>query len=269
MRLNCFRAALVYTSPMARRALASFVLLGTLTAACGSSAIKNPGSTRESGQSNLIEKSFAGKNRCNPQDHTRPFVIEWDGTDISSFESRATTDVVFVRYEGCNLQVLDGCTNDSIRGSLGSYGAVDWTSGAVEKVDILNEDELYAKLPLTPRYVPIDPSEYGSPDPADFADPSSGISGLLLELDGAKKDGEKRVDGEVLTTYTGTLPGSLVDPIIPSADKAGTYQTAVGIDEHGRIATLRVTGSFFAHDGDVTYDLAFDDYDKSVTISAP
>jgi len=84
-----------------------------------------------------------------------------------------------------------------------------------------------------------------------------------------KKDGEKRVDGEVLTTYTGTLPGSLVDPIIPSADKAGTYQTAVGIDEHGRIATLRVTGSFFAHDGDVTYDLAFDDYDKSVTISAP
>ncbi len=133
---------------MARHALATFFLLGTLTAACGSSAIKNPGSSRESGQSNLIEKSFAGRNRCNPQDHTRPFVIEWDGTDISSFESRATTDVVFVRYEGCNLQVLDGCTNDSIRGSLGSYGAVDWTSGAVEKVDILNEDELYAKLPL-------------------------------------------------------------------------------------------------------------------------
>jgi len=130
-------------------------------------------------------------------------------------------------------------------------------------------DKVYAKLPLTPKYVPIDPSEYGSPDPADFADPSSGISGLLLELDGAKKDGEKRVGDEVLTTYTGTLPGSLVDPIIPSADKAGTYRTAVGIDEDGRIATLRVTGSFFAHDGDVTYDLAFDDYDKSATISAP
>ena len=130
-------------------------------------------------------------------------------------------------------------------------------------------DKVYAKLPLTPKYVPIDPTEYGSPDPADFADPASGISELLLELDGAKKDGEKRVGGEVLTTYTGTLPGTLVDPIIPSADKAGTYQTAVGIDQAGRIATLRVTGSFFAHDGDVTYDLAFDDYDKSVTISAP
>jgi hypothetical protein len=133
---------------MSRRLAVSFVLLGALTAACGSSALGPKGAPRESGQSNLIEKSFAGKNRCNPTDHARPFVIEWDGTDISSFESRATTDVVFVRYEGCNLQVLDGCTNDAVRGSFGAYGAVDWTSGSVEKVDILNEDELYAKLPL-------------------------------------------------------------------------------------------------------------------------
>ncbi len=136
---------------MSRHFAFSLLLLGTLMAlgpACGSSAIRPSGPARESGQSHLIEKSFAGKNRCNPQDHTRPFVIEWDGTDISSFESRATTDVIFVRYEGCNLHVLDACTNDAVRGSLGAYGAVDWTSGSVEKVDILNEDELYAKLPL-------------------------------------------------------------------------------------------------------------------------
>jgi hypothetical protein len=122
-----------------------------VAAACGAGPGGPTASTasgRESGQSRLIEKTFAGRDRCNPQDHTRPFVIEWDGTDISSFESRATTDVVFVRYEGCKLQVLDACANDSVRGSLGSYGAVDWTSGSVEKVDILDENELYAKLPL-------------------------------------------------------------------------------------------------------------------------
>lgn len=137
---------------MATPTARALVLLAGIivTAACGSSAIPSPVAAppRESGQSRLIEKTVAGKNRCNPQDHTRPFVVEWDGTDISSFESRANTDVVFVRYEGCNLQVLDGCTNDAIRGSLGAYGPVDWTSGSVEKVDILNEDELYAKLPL-------------------------------------------------------------------------------------------------------------------------
>ncbi|OJY30488.1 MAG: hypothetical protein BGO98_27630 [Myxococcales bacterium 68-20] len=137
-------------APHAARVIVLSSLAFSLLAACGAGNQPVAGTTapRESGQSRLIEKTFAGKDRCNPQDHTRPFVIEWDGTDISSFESRATTDIVFVRYEGCNLQVVDSCTNDDVRGSLGAYGPVDWTSGAVEKVDILNEDELYAKLPL-------------------------------------------------------------------------------------------------------------------------
>jgi lipoprotein LprG len=131
------------------------------------------------------------------------------------------------------------------------------------------DGKVFAKLPLTPKYGEIDPAEYGSPDPADFADPDKGISGLLLELDGAKKDGQKRDGDQVLTTYSGTLTGDLVAPIIPSADDSRTYRTAVGIDEKGRIVTLRVTGDFFAHDGDVTYDLVFDDYGKSVKITAP
>jgi lipoprotein LprG len=128
---------------------------------------------------------------------------------------------------------------------------------------------VHAKLPLTPRYVPIDPAEYGAPNPADFADPSKGISGLLLKLQDARKTGDKRQGDQVLTTYTGTLTGDYVQPIIPSADKSRSYATTVGIDKEGRIATLRITGDFFAHDGDVTYDVAFTDYDKSVTIAAP
>jgi lipoprotein LprG len=129
--------------------------------------------------------------------------------------------------------------------------------------------KVYAKLPLTPKYVTIDPSEYGSPDPADFADPDKGISGLLLKLKGAKESGKKRDGDQVLTTYTGTLTGDLVKPIIPSADKSRSYVTTVGIDQDGRIITLRITGGFFAHDGDVTYDVTFADYGKSVKISAP
>lgn len=129
--------------------------------------------------------------------------------------------------------------------------------------------KVYAKLPLTPKYVAIDPAEYSSPDPADFADPSTGISGLLLRLQGAKKAGQKRDGDQVLTTYTGTLTGDLVQPIIPSADKARSYATTVGIDQDGRISTLRITGGFFTHDGDVTYDVTFTDYDKNVKISAP
>src|ERR1700733_14468812 len=109
--------------------------------------IPTTASSRPSGQSSLMNGTVAGANRCNPKDHDRPFVIEWDATDMSSLEAKAASDVVVVRYEGCDLQVLEGCT-PAVRGSIGAYGAVAWTSGSVETIDIANEGELYAKLPL-------------------------------------------------------------------------------------------------------------------------
>jgi lipoprotein LprG len=143
-------------------------------------------------------------------------------------------------------------------------------SGFNADVPIISVDgKVYAKLPLTPKYAPIDPSEYGAPDPADFADTEKGISGLLLEMDDVKEEGTERDGKTVLTTYSGTLAGSLVAPIIPSADDDSTYETLIGIDEDQRIVTLEVTGEFFSGGGDETYELTFDDYDKSVKITAP
>lgn len=125
-----------------------------------------------------------------------------------------------------------------------------------------------AKLPLTTAYAKIDPAEYGAPDPADFADLENGISGMLVQLQDAEEAGQKRDGDQVLTTYTGTVAGSFVKPIIPSAD-AETYDAVVGIDGDGRMVTLSVTGAFFAADGDVTYDLTFEAYGEDVTIKAP
>lgn len=137
-------------------------------------------------------------------------------------------------------------------------------------VPVISVDgKVYAKLPLTPRYVPIDPAEYGAPDPSDFADPAAGVSGLLLRMEGAKESGRTRDGDQVLTTYTGTLRGDLVEPIIPSAEAKSSYRTVVGIDEQGRIATLSVTGKFFSGADKVTYDLAFDRYGKDVTVTKP
>ncbi|MEZ4384879.1 MAG: hypothetical protein R3A79_26345 [Nannocystaceae bacterium] len=117
-------------------------------AAVSCKSVPGGSGTRESGQSRLMDESFAAKNACNPDNHKRPFIIEWDATDMSSFESYAADDVVIVRYEGCHLEILDECRNDSIRGSQGSYKPVEWTSGSLEKLEIANEGELYAKLPL-------------------------------------------------------------------------------------------------------------------------
>lgn len=131
------------------------------------------------------------------------------------------------------------------------------------------DNQVHAKLPLTTKYQVIDPAEYGAPDPAAFADPDSGISGLLVKLEDPTRSADVRQGSQVLATYTGTLLGSYVEPIIPSADPKGVYDTVVGIGEDDRLTTLRVTGEFFSGGGDETYDLTFDAYDKAVTITAP
>jgi hypothetical protein len=121
------------------------VLIG---AGCGPGTLPAMSGTRASGQSKLMDQTFAGQNACNPKSHLRPFVVEWDATDMSSLEALASNDVAVVRYQGCQLTVLDHCRDDSVRGSLGAYRAVDWTSGSLETIDIASDAELYAKLPL-------------------------------------------------------------------------------------------------------------------------
>jgi lipoprotein LprG len=129
--------------------------------------------------------------------------------------------------------------------------------------------KVYAKLPLQTSYSVIKPSEYGAPDPADFADPEDGLSGLLSKLEGLKKGEQKRSGDTILTSYTGTLPGAAVKKIIPSAVAKETYETSVGVDEKGYATTVKVTGPFFTGSDDVTYDVKFTGYDKGVKITAP
>jgi lipoprotein LprG len=129
--------------------------------------------------------------------------------------------------------------------------------------------KVYAKLPLQTKYAVIKPSEYGAPDPASFADPDKGLSSLLTQIDGLKKGKQTRDGDQILTTYTGTLPGDAVKQIIPSADSGSTYQTEVGIDDKGYATKVSITGPFFADGKDVTYDVAFSKYDEGVKISAP
>jgi lipoprotein LprG len=129
--------------------------------------------------------------------------------------------------------------------------------------------KVYAKLPLQTGYSPINPAEYGAPDPADFADPDNGLSGLLTKLEGLKKGEQKRSGDQILTSYSGTLPGAAVKKIIPSASAKETYETTVGVDEKGYARTVKVTGVFFSGNEDVTYDVKFSGYDKDVKITAP
>ena len=129
--------------------------------------------------------------------------------------------------------------------------------------------KVYAKLPFSAKTAVIDPADYGVPDPADFADPENGISGLLTELDGLKKGKETRNGDQILTTYSGKLSGATVKKVIPSAKAGETYDIQVGVDDKGYATTVKVTGVFFSGSQDVTYNVKFTDYDKGVKITAP
>jgi hypothetical protein len=97
----------------------------------------------------LIEQTTVAKHRCAGADgEVRPFVVEWDATDLSDFEAHAARDIVFVKYEACGLEVLTGCVDPSLRGRHGAYHAPRWTSGGTESISIEDEIELHAKLPL-------------------------------------------------------------------------------------------------------------------------
>src|SRR3954469_3921546 len=127
---------------VAARLASAAVLSLSFVAACGAGNKTGPNG------GGLMDQTFAGQNACNPKNHDRPFIINWDATDQSSFQAHVQNDVAFVHYEGCELKVLYGCRDDSMKGSFGSYKTVEWTSGGVESIDIHDKGELYAKLPL-------------------------------------------------------------------------------------------------------------------------
>ncbi|MEO8875297.1 MAG: hypothetical protein ABI461_06910 [Polyangiaceae bacterium] len=122
----------------------SIASLAPLAAACGAGT---PPTMQ--GRSGMLSKTaIAQKCEEAAKGHDRPFVIEWDATDLASFEALAHRDTVVVKYEGCDIQVLDRCTDPNISAHFGAYGTPQFTSGTVQGFDIGNEGELYAKLPL-------------------------------------------------------------------------------------------------------------------------
>ena len=114
------------------------------TAGCGNS----PPPTF-AGRAGMLSKTAISQ-KCEEaaHGHDRPFVVEWDATDLASFEAKAHRDTLFVHYEGCTMDVLYECNDPAIPGALGKYADPTFTSGTVQGFDIADQGDLYAKLPL-------------------------------------------------------------------------------------------------------------------------
>jgi lipoprotein LprG len=128
---------------------------------------------------------------------------------------------------------------------------------------------VYAKLPFTRAFAEVNPADYGAPDPAQLMDPDTGLSTWLTAVTGLEEAGQVR-DGEtVLSSYSGSLPGDVVDASIPSADEDVEFPATFQIDQDGRLRSVEISGPFYGSKATVDYVVSVDDYGIDKDIRKP
>lgn len=141
----------------------------------------------------------------------------------------------------------------------------------VEVPVIAVDDTVHAQIPLTTGWSDVDPAEYGAPDPAQLLDPDSGLPSLLPRTEDLEK-GESVRGGqdnrEVLTEYTGTVPGEAVARMIPSAT-GDSFDAAYTVTDDGELREAVLTGVFYPDSEPMTYTVGLDDYGTEREITAP
>ena len=131
--------------------------------------------------------------------------------------------------------------------------------------------DVFAQLPFTDgAWQKVNPKEYGAPDPSNLVG-EDGFAGLL-ELTESPEAGESVRGGadntEILTTYTGTVPGDAMDAIIPSSS-GDTFDVEWQVTDDGELRKAELTGVFYPRAEPMTYTVEFADYGTEKDISAP
>ena len=129
----------------------------------------------------------------------------------------------------------------------------------------------YAKNSLLlPEWTEIDPATYGAPDPAQLMAPDGGFSGLIAAITGVEKGDQVRGgenNREILTEYTGTIPSTAVEALIPTA--SGDFAATLTISDEGELRRAELDGVFYDDADALTYTLTLDDYGTEAEITAP
>lgn len=133
------------------------------------------------------------------------------------------------------------------------------------------DDDFWAKSPvLGNSWVKVDPADYGIPNPNELMAPEGGLSELLLENEGLEEGDSVRGganNDEVLTSFTGTLPGEAVAEVVSIASGDG-FDMEYLVAEDGELREIRITGEFYGTQ-ELTYVVNLDDYGTTREIRAP
>jgi len=129
--------------------------------------------------------------------------------------------------------------------------------------------KVYAKTGFLPDFTPIDPATLKAPDPATLLRADGGITQILLETDTLTEDGQSRDGKDILTTIKGTLPGEVVQGIIPSAAADGIFTVSYRLDDSDVLRDATIRGPFYPGGDAVAYTVTLGTSDTPVTIEAP
>jgi lipoprotein LprG len=133
------------------------------------------------------------------------------------------------------------------------------------------DDTVYAQLPFTNgAWDKVNPKEYGAPDPSGLVG-EDGFAGLLT-LTESPEAGESVRGGadnsEILTTYSGTVPGDAMDAVIPSS-AGDSFDVEWQVTDEGELRKATLTGVFYPHTDPMTYTVDFADYGTEKQITKP
>jgi lipoprotein LprG len=151
-------------------------------------------------------------------------------------------------------------------------GVVTVRSNALGTFDadvVALDGDVYAELPFSAGYTPVDPGRFGAPDPAELLAADGGVSDWLTSATQLSDGGETRDGEQVLSTVTGTLPGQSVARLIPSADASADFEAEFRLDDDDQLRGASITGPFYPGGDDVTYDLSAEPSEDDVEITAP
>jgi len=188
---------------------------------------------------------------------------ETSGVRLSlSTDDEPDSDAYLVSAEGVVIRdpaAFEGTASGVFRGQ------------AVTDLSVVSVDgDFQVDLPVV-GYQTFDPDDLCAPDPAMLLSPGSGVSTVLTDVEDAEEGDSERGgpdNAEVLTTYTGTVPGEAITNVLPCAP-GDSFDATFTVNDDGYLRSAALTGEFFSGGGDLTYTIDVEDYDVQQDIKAP
>ena len=187
-------------------------------------------------------------------------------TDTSGVQLSLTTDDLPAGINGIQKAVGVATDAPAFDGKL----TVTLSGQAFEVPVVAVKDTVCAQIPLTPGWSDVDPKDYGAPDPAGFLSSDDGFAAILGAATGLTKGDSVRGganNDEILTTYSGSVAGDVVDRVIPGA--SGDFDVSTQVTDAGELRAMDLTGVFYKGADANTYSVGFDAYGTTKDIQAP